>query len=67
MRFDICSDANGCDEKVRAVMLPTLLEGEALATWLDLNGDERKKYGVVKEKFTETMVSTTFTTLELFH
>ena len=28
----------------RAVKLPTLLEGEALATWLDLSDDERKNY-----------------------
>ena len=34
--FCICSDANGWDKKLRAVKLPTLLEGEALATWLDL-------------------------------
>ena len=33
----------------RAVKLPTYLEGEALATWLDLSGDERKDYGIVKE------------------
>eukprot|EP00731_Ephydatia_muelleri_P021832 Em0014g423a len=66
-RFDICSDANGWDEKVRAVKLPTLLEGEALATWLDLSDDERKNYGIVKEKLTAAMVSTSFTTLEQFH
>ncbi|KAL5515095.1 hypothetical protein EMCRGX_G000217 [Ephydatia muelleri] len=66
-RFDICSDANCWDEKVRAVQLPTLLEGEALATWLDLSDDERKNYGIVKEKLTAAMVSTSFTTLEQFH
>ena len=66
-RFDICGDANGWDEKVRAVKLPTLLEGEALATWLDLSDDERKNYGIVKEKLTAAMVSTSFTTLEQFH
>ena len=47
--------------------LPTLLEGEALATWLDLSDDERKNYGIVKEKLTAAMVSTSFTTLEQFH
>jgi hypothetical protein len=67
MRFDICSDANGWDEKVRAVKLLTLLKEEALATWLDLSGDERKDYGIVKEKLTTVMVSTTFSTLEQFH
>ena len=67
MRFDICSDANGWDKKVRAVKLLTLLKEEALATWLDLSGDERKDYGIVKEKLTATMVSTTFSTLEQFH
>ena len=68
-RFDICSDANGWDENVRAVKLPTLLEGEleALVTWLDISGDERKDYGIVKEKLTTVMVSTTFSTLEQFH
>eukprot|EP00731_Ephydatia_muelleri_P032478 Em0024g22a len=66
-RFDICSDANCWDEKVRAVKLPTLLEGEALAMWLDLSDDKRKNYGIVKEKLTAAMVSTSFTTLEQFH
>ena len=42
--FYICSDANGWDKKLRAVKLPTLLEGEALATWLDLSGNERQNY-----------------------
>ena len=26
--------------------LPTLLEGEALTTWLDLSDNERKDYGI---------------------
>ena len=47
--------------------LPTLLEGEALTTWLDLSDDERKNYCIVKEKLTAAMVPTSFTTLKQFH
>ena len=47
--------------------LPTLLEEEVLTTWLDLSDEERKNYGVVKEKLAIVMVSTSFTTLEQFH
>ena len=39
-----------------AVILPTLLEGEALAVWLDLNEDERKTYDVAKKRLIETLM-----------
>ena len=35
-RFDLYSDANNWEDEVKAVKMPTLLEGEALAAWLDL-------------------------------
>ena len=34
-RFKICAKANGWDAAVKAVKLPTLLKGKALAVWLD--------------------------------
>ena len=34
--FDICAKANGWDAALKAVKVPTLLESEALAVWLDL-------------------------------
>ena len=40
-RFELCSAANGWKEETKAVKLPTLLEGDALAVWLDLNEDEK--------------------------
>ena len=36
-RFEICCRANGWDNDKMALKLPTLLEGEALAVWLELS------------------------------
>ena len=41
MRFE---EANGWKNEVRAVKLPTLLEGEALAIFTEIREDERKNY-----------------------
>ena len=34
-RFEICCRANAWDNAAQAAKLPTLLEGEALAIWLE--------------------------------
>ena len=65
-RFDICSDANKWDDDKKVVKLPTLLEGEALAAWLDLSLDDRKEYKTVKEKLTARMAPSNFVTMEEF-
>ena len=49
-RFDICSAANKWSEETKALKLPTLLEGEALAIWLALDEDVQKEYDQVKAK-----------------
>ena len=36
LRFEICSKANSWNKETMALKMPTLLEGEALAVWLDL-------------------------------
>ena len=49
-KFEICSRANKWTEEVKALKLPTLLEGEAIAVWLELSEDEQADYSVVKDK-----------------
>ena len=44
-RFEICCKANVWDEKAKVLKLTTLLEGEALATWMELSEDEQGDYG----------------------
>ena len=56
VRFDICSAANDWKDEVKAVKLPTLLEGEALAAWLDLGEDDRKEYKTVRKLLVEALM-----------
>ena len=64
-RFDICSDANGWDEKVKALKLPTLLEGEALVTWLDQR--RRKNYNGIADHLNHIFFFMCFMTFILFN
>ena len=66
-RFDICSRANSWNNATKALKLPTLLEGEALAIWLELTAEEQSDYDATKEKISETMMPMEFVSLEEFH
>ena len=41
-RIEICCRANGWNQAAHVLKLPTLLEGEALAIWLELSEENRK-------------------------
>ena len=66
-RFDICSAANGWNDAAQAAKLPTLLDGEALAVWLELDEDEQKDYKGAKQKIVDVLMPTEFVTLDKFH
>ena len=65
-RFEICCKANAWDEKAKVLKLPTLLEGEALATWMELSEDEQGDYGAAKQKMIERMVPASFVSMDGF-
>ena len=55
-QFNICSKANEWGHGTKALKLPTLLEGEALATWLELSEGEQAEYEVAKRLMLEKMM-----------
>ena len=65
-KFEICSDANGWDGAKKAKKLPTLLEGEALAAWMELTEDEKKDFDVAKTKLIRKLAPLEFVSLEQF-
>ncbi|KAL5500252.1 hypothetical protein EMCRGX_G011777 [Ephydatia muelleri] len=64
---DICSAANGWNDAAKAAKLPMLLDGEALAVWLELDEDEQKDYKGAKQKIVDVLMPTEFVTLDKFH
>ena len=66
-RFEICCSANKWNAETKALKLPTLLEGEALAVWLELSEEQRADYKVAKEQLIKKMAPTEFVSLEEFH
>ncbi|XP_065889767.1 retroviral-like aspartic protease 1 [Dysidea avara] len=65
-KFEICSNANGWDATKKTKKLPTLLEGEALAAWMELTDEEKKDYSVAKDKLIKKMAPLEFVSLEEF-
>ena len=66
-RFEICSQANGWNGETKAKKLPTLLEGEALAIWLELMESKQKDYAASKKIITEKLLLIGFIPLDEFH
>ena len=65
--FEICSKANEWNGATKAAKLPTLLEGEALAVWLELSEEDKEDYVKVKKAIKSKLLPPTFTALEKFN
>ena len=65
-RFEICCRANEWSDAVKALKLPTLLEGEALAVWMELSEAEKEDYTSAKTQMISRMVPVRFVSLEDF-
>ena len=66
-RYEICCRANDWDDDLKAKKLPTLLEGEALVTWLELTTEQQSDYKVAKAKILEGMGPVRFVSMDDFH
>ena len=66
-RFEICSKANEWNNATMALKLPTLLEGEALAVWMELTEEQREDYKEAKKQMVAKMAPMSFVSLDDFH
>ena len=66
-KFDICSRANKWTDEIKALKLPTLLEGEALAVWLEIPEAEQEDYKTIHEKLCDKLTPMSFVSLDEFH
>ena len=66
-RFEICSRTNGWDAAVKTAKLPTLLEGEALAVWLELTTEQQDDYAGAKKEILSAVMPMGFVSLDEFH
>ena len=67
MCFEICSKSNKWNEATQAFKLPTLLAGEAMASWLELSEEEQQDYKLSKRKLIKKLTPLSFATLDEFH
>ena len=65
--FEICCRANGWNNDKMALKLLTLLEGKALAAWLELMEEEQKNYDVMKKKIIDALKPMSVISLNNFH
>ena len=65
--YEIYFHTNSWDNEKKALKLPTLLEGEALAVWLELSKDEQKDYALTKQNIVDAIRPMSFVSLEDFH
>ena len=66
-KFEICCKANNWDDVTKAVKLPTLLEGETLAIWLEFSEVEQASYETAKKLLVSKLTPAEFVSLEEFH
>ena len=66
-QFKICCSANDWNDATKALELPTLLEGEALAVWLELSEETQKDYDEMKKTIDGKMAPQSFMSLDDFH
>ena len=66
LKYEICCVANEWGDELKAKKLPTLLEGEALAIWLELSTEQQASYDAAKAKITKAMAPVQFVLLDDF-
>ena len=66
-RFEICCKANDWNAATKAAKLPTLLEGEALAVWLELTEEDKEDYGKAKKAIKSKLLPPAFSALNKFN
>ena len=65
--YELCCSANDWSDKLKAKKLPTLLEGEALGTWLELTAEQQASYADAKAKMVERLAPVQFVSMDDFH
>ena len=59
--------ANEWNRATKAAKLPTLLEGEALAAWMELSEEDKEDYAKARKAIKRKLLLTTFIALEKFN
>ena len=65
--YEICCSANDWNDEMKVKKLPTLLEGEALVTWLELTVEQQASYDQAKKNILERMGPVWFVSMDDFH